>query len=226
METIGSYLMNDMMSNMMRGMVDIDVDADEGNVNTASAANSAADDTSNVTDADSTTDNTGNVADTSATDNSTGTVADANAGTDGRVDLPELGTPRYYNTHRTKTPFWRLHRYADGEPAWVKVGRGLLAVGDGTPQRMIAPGLIFSVEKDEHGTNRIGTYGRADHKDDVGLGRPYALLTMRSTVSDGIYVRRNWISYEDMVMAVRKVFPMAWVPTEEEFYAEYGIKSR
>ncbi|WP_304973839.1 hypothetical protein [uncultured Alistipes sp.] len=204
MDTIEGYAMNDMISNMMRGMVDMDVDTDAGATN----------DTGGVADT-GTTDDAGNIA-----------VANAGAGAEGRVDLPEPGTPRYYNTHRTKKPFWRLHKSNEGEPAWVKVGRGLLAVGDGTPQQMIAPGLIFSIEKDEHGANRIGTYGRDDHKDDVGLGRPYALLTMRSTVSDGIYVRRNWISYEDMVMAVRKVFPMAWVPTEEEFYAEYGIKDR
>lgn len=212
---IGNVAGNSALAEMMRSVIGIDVDTNGCGTNGYGTA--GLDDTSTAADTNAATD-TGAAADANA-------VAD-NGGVDSRVELPTPGTPRYYNTHRTKTPFWRLHRSVDGEPAWIKAGRGLLVVGDGTPARMVAPGLAFSIEPDETGTNRIARYGRADHKDDSGLGRPYALLTMRTAISDGKYVRRGWISYEDMVVAIRRVLPTAWVPTEDEFYAEYGIKSR
>lgn len=136
--------------------------------------------------------------------------------------LPE-GAPRRFNTYHRKTPFWRSHRFAEGEPAWTKVGYGLIAVVDGSPRKMIAPGLIFAVEQDGDGQYRIATYGYADGRDTDGIGRPYAWETVRSAISAGKLARRGWVSYEDMVVAVRKVLPMAWVPTEEEFYAEYGL---
>lgn len=216
---MGNVAGNSALAEMMRSVIGIGVDANGGGTAGLDDTGTAADtnaviDTGAATDDNAVADN-GPTADDNAVDNS---VAD------GRVELPTPGTPRYYNTHRTKTPFWRQHRSADGEPAWIKAGRGLLAVGDGTPARMVAPGLVFSIEPDENGTNRIARYGRTDHKDDAGLGRPYAWLTMRTAISDGKYARRDWISYEDMIIAIRRVFPTAWVPTEAEFYAEYGIK--
>lgn len=206
---MGNVAGNSALAEMMRSVIGIGVDAN-------GSGNAGLDDTDAAADTNAVADN-GPTADDNAVDNSV---------VEGRVELPTQGTPRYYNTHRTKTPFWRQHRSADGEPAWIKAGRGLLVVGDGTPARMVAPGLVFSIEPDENGTNRIARYGRMDHKDDAGLGRPYALLTMRTAISDGKYARRGWISYEDMVVAIRRIFPTAWVPTEDEFYAEYGIKSR
>lgn len=139
-----------------------------------------------------------------------------------KLELTVEGTPRHYITFHRKTPFWRLHKFTEGEPAWVKAGRGVLAVTDGSKRQMVAPRLLFAVERDGDGY-RIGTYGRADGQDTDGIGRPYALLSVRTAISDGLYVRRGWISYEDMVTAVRRVLPMAWVPTEVEFFAEYGI---
>ena len=55
-------------------------------------------------------------------------------------------TPREYAAERRSLPFG-LSTLSTGEPDWRKIGRGLIAVVDGDPHKlMVKPGMVYGVE--------------------------------------------------------------------------------
>lgn len=112
-----------------------------------------------------------------------------------------------------------------GEPAWKKIGGGLIAVTDGSKREYVAPGLIFGVELDGGGGGTPGIcsyWTPVDPEEGLGAKRPYTLSTCKSLSRSDDLVRRP-VSYIEMVTMVRTVHPLAWIPGEEEFWAEFGV---
>lgn len=60
------------------------------------------------------------------------------------------GDTRAYCARNRQTPF-REHGFSPGEPAWRKVGGGLIAVTDGTARQYVGPGLVFAIERGPDG---------------------------------------------------------------------------
>ena len=139
---------------------------------------------------------------------------------------PTLGiaNPRAYCVAKRQPPF-QWHRFDADAPTWCKVGGGLMAVTDGTPRRYIAPELIFAIDLDADGKPRVASYGCATEQEGLAATKPYTYESVRTMVATGRIKRRQWISYEEMVIMVRRVLPMAWVPTLDEFLAEYGLNA-
>ena len=133
-----------------------------------------------------------------------------------------ISNPRGYCAANRHPPF-QEHVFKPGTPAWRKVGGGLIAVTDGTARRYVGPGLIFGVEWGSDGKPRIASYGCAAEQDGLAVTKPYTYETLRTWVAKGKIVRQQWITYEEMVLMIRRLLPMAWVPTPEEFWAEYGL---
>lgn len=133
-----------------------------------------------------------------------------------------ISSPRDYCAANRHPPF-QAHTFEPGTPAWRKVGGGLIAVTDGTARRYVGPGLIFGVEWGSDGKPRIASYGCAAEQDGLAVTKPYTYETLRTWVAKGKIVRQQWITYEEMVVMIRRLLPMAWVPTPEEFWAEYGL---
>lgn len=133
-----------------------------------------------------------------------------------------ISSPRGYCSANRRPPF-QGHDFEPGAPAWRKVGHGLMAVTDGTSRQYVGPGLVFAVEWDADGTPRIASYGCAVEQGGLAATKPYTYESLRTLVATDKIVRRQWITYEEMVIMVRRLLPMAWVPTEQELFAEYGL---
>lgn len=133
-----------------------------------------------------------------------------------------VSSPRGYCAANRQPPF-RGHTFEPGTPAWRKVGRGLMVVTDGTPRQYVGADLIFAVDWDEEGKPRIASYGCAAAPNGLAATKPYTYETLRTLVATDKIVRRQWISYEEMVVMVRRLLPMAWVPTPNDFWSEYGL---
>lgn len=136
-----------------------------------------------------------------------------------------ISSPRDYCASNRHPPF-RGQTFEPGTPAWRKVGSGLIAVTDGTPRQHVGPGLVFAVDWDADGKPQIASYGCTVAQGSLGDMKPYTYETLRTWVAKGKIVRRQWITYEEMVVMVRRLLPMTWVPTPEEFWAEYGLSVR
>ena len=125
-----------------------------------------------------------------------------------------ISSPRGYCAANRHPPF---------QEHGIKPGTPLIAVTDGTARRYVGPGLIFGVEWGSDGKPRIASYGCAAEQDGLAVTKPYTYETLRTWVAKGKIVRQQWITYEEMVIMIRRLLPMAWVPTPEEFWAEYGL---
>lgn len=115
-----------------------------------------------------------------------------------------------------------------GVPGWRKVGRGLMAVTDGSSKRYVAPGLVFGVELSDAGTPELCAYWRESGGDGMLkrlYNRPYALRTVRRLVAERQMVKCGEIGYDELVRRVRSVHPGCWVPPPEVLAMEYGLSA-
>lgn len=113
-----------------------------------------------------------------------------------------------------------------GIPGWRKVGRGLIAVADGSAKQYVAPGLVFGVELSDGGPPELRSYWRESGGDAMTkqlYDRPYALRTIRRLVAERQMVKREAIGYDELVRRVRSVHPGCWVPPPEMFALGYGL---
>lgn len=113
-----------------------------------------------------------------------------------------------------------------GIPNWRKVGRGLMAITDGSAKQYVAPGLIFGVEAPDGGTPGLCAYWRESGGDPMikrMYDRPYALRTVRRLVAERQMTKCDKIDYNELVRRVRSVHPSCWVPPPEMFAMEYGL---
>lgn len=108
-------------------------------------------------------------------------------------------------------------------PAWKKITGGLLAVTDGSAKEYVSPGLVFGVELDADGKPVIASYWTEPNQA-CGIEPPRTLGTCKVMVHRGsMIVRQMPLTYQDMARMVRAVHPLAWVPAEADFMAEYGL---
>lgn len=134
-------------------------------------------------------------------------------------------TPREFCAYNRNPAFWRIQQVQQGVPAWTKIGRGLIAVTDGSVRGYVASGLAFGMELDADGGPVIASYWTApDPTGGLAATRPHTLYTCKVLTQRGkMVVRQMPITYLDMVRMVRSVHPLAWVPSEADFRAEYGL---
>lgn len=105
-------------------------------------------------------------------------------------------------------------------PCWRRVGRGLIAVTDGSAKRYVAPGLVFGIGVSDEGTPEFRSYWRESGRDGMLkmlYDRPYALRTVRRLVAERQMVKRETIGYGELVRRVRSVHPGCWVLPPEMF---------
>ena len=82
---------------------------------------------------------------------------------------------------------------------------------------------MFGVEPDADGRPVIASYwAKPGPSGGLAAMRPYTLHTCK-TMSGKLAVRQMPIEYREMIRMVRSVHPFAWVPSEAEFLAEYGL---
>lgn len=134
-------------------------------------------------------------------------------------------SPREYCARNHSPAFLRCQLVQQGEPVWTKIGSGLIAVTDGSLREYVAPGLVYGMELDSDGTPVIASYWTAaEPADGLGATRPYTLGSCKSMAQQGrLVIRRMPVTYYDMVRTVRSVHPLAWIPSEADFRAEFGL---
>jgi len=113
-----------------------------------------------------------------------------------------------------------------GIPGWRKVGRGLIAITDGSVRQYVAPGLVFGVEAPDGGPPELHSYWRESGGNVMMkrlYDRPYALRTVRRLVAERQMVKGEAIGYDELVRRVRSVHPGCWVPPPEILALEYGL---
>ena len=133
-------------------------------------------------------------------------------------------TPREYCASRHALPTGPFGT-CRGIPGWRKVGRGLLAITDGSAKQYVAPELVFGVETSDDGVPELCTYWR---KSDDGMqrilrDRPYALRTIRRLVAEQQMAKCDALDYDELVRRVKSVHPNCWIPPLEMFAMEYGL---
>lgn len=137
-------------------------------------------------------------------------------------------TPREYCASRRSLPFGE-HRMRRGVPDWRKVGRGLIAVTDGSEKQYVVPGLIFGIELSDSNVPEICTYWRVASDDKMKrrfYDRPYALSTIRRLVAERKIVRSGTLNYDELARHVRSVYHNCWLPPLDMFALEYDLVVR
>lgn len=135
-------------------------------------------------------------------------------------------TPREYCASLRSLPFG-AHTLRHGVPDWRKIGRGLIAVTDGSERQRVKPGLIFAVELDGAGKPQIYNYRVAPDGVDECIAElfSYTWKTTKRCAAEGKIVRIRPVAYSEMCRLVRKVYGGGtWCPPENWFLAEYGVK--
>ena len=132
-------------------------------------------------------------------------------------------TPREYCASKQSLPFGG-YRLRQGVTDWRKVGRGLIAVTDGSSKQYVAPNLIFGVEISDNGEPMIVSYWRDNPGEGIGAKKPYALSTVKYLVATK-QIKRVYapLTYDDMVYIVRSIYPNAFIPDPLIWYLEYGL---
>lgn len=127
-------------------------------------------------------------------------------------------TPREYAAERRSLPFG-VSTLSTGEPDWRKIGRGLIAVVDGDPNKlMVEPGHVYGVEI-HGGVIGIAAYRRRNDSD-----RASSYQYCRVCAAHDLYEVRRWpMTYDDMMAEVRAVYPTIWEPGPIDWYREYGL---
>ena len=141
-----------------------------------------------------------------------------------RGEKMDFMTPREYCASRHALPTGPFGT-CRGIPGWRKVGRGLMAVTDGSAKQYVAPELVFGVEISDDGVPELCTYWR---KSDDGMqkrlyDRPYALRTIRRLAAEQQMNKCDAIDYDELVRRVKSVHPNCWIPPLEMLGVEYGL---
>lgn len=130
-------------------------------------------------------------------------------------------TAREFCASRRAVPFGAYKLSHNDSPEWRKLSGGYIGVTDGSSKAYVMAGHIFAIEIHD-GMPEIYSYTR-NGVTAAEATKPYALNSLYKMLSKPEEWIRKKISFRDMIRRVTSVYPDLYIPTREQFYAEYGL---